>query len=88
MTPLLIGSRLVQSNAGSADAKVAAERSLTSIRAQIAACSRSTGPILDGLQSTDAAPRAKAVADWDRWLRREAAIGEARACDERVVAGP
>jgi len=82
----LIGGRLIQSNAISAEAKAAAEKSVASIRAQIMACSRATGPILDGLQATDAATRAKAVAEWDRWLRREAAIGEARACDERVAA--
>ena len=82
----LIGGRLVQSNAGSTEAKAAALNALASTRAQIAACSRSTGPILDGLQAADAATRAKAVAEWDRWLRREAAIGEARACLERVAA--
>ncbi len=41
--------------------------------------------ILDGLEAADAATRAKAVAEWDRWLRREAAVGEARACAERVA---
>jgi hypothetical protein len=82
----LIGGRMVLSNAGSAEAKAAAEKDLASIRAQIVACSRATAPILDGLEATDAATRAKAVAEWDRWLRREAAIGEARACEERVAA--
>ena len=82
----LIGGRLVQNNAGSADAKAAAEKSLASIRAQIFACSRATGPILEGLQATDGTTRAKAVAEWDRWLRREAAIGEAQACEERIAA--
>jgi len=82
----LIGGRMVQGNAASAEAKAAAEKELAAIRAQIAACSRATGPILDALEATDAATRAKAVADWDRWLRREAAVGEARACNERVAA--
>jgi hypothetical protein len=82
----LIGGRMVLGNAGSAEAKAAAEKDLASIRAQIAACSRATAPILDGLEATDAATRAKAVAEWDRWLRREATAGEARACAERVAA--
>jgi len=82
----LIGGRIVQSNADSAEAKAAAEKSLAAVRAQIAACSRSTAPILDALEATDGATRAKAVAEWDRWLRREAAVGEARACEERVAA--
>jgi hypothetical protein len=82
----LIGGRLAQSNAPSAEAKSAAEKKLASVRAEIAACSRSTGPILDALEATDGATRAKAVAEWDRWLRREAAVGEARACEERVAA--
>ena len=82
----LIGARMVESNAGSAEAKAAAEKGLASIRTQVAACSRSTAPILDALGATDAATRTKAVAEWDRWLRREAAIGEARACEERVAA--
>ena len=82
----LIGGRIVQSNADSAEAKAAAEKSLAAVRAQIVACSRSTAPILDALEATDGATRAKAVADWDRWLRREAAVGEARACEERVAA--
>jgi hypothetical protein len=80
----LVGGRMVQSNVVSAEAKAAAEKKVASVREQIAACSRSTGPILDGLEAADAATRAKAVAEWDRWLRREAAIGEARACAERL----
>jgi len=82
----LIGGRMVESNAASAEEKAAAGKNLAAIRTQIAACSRATGPILDALEATDAATRAKAVADWDRWLRREAAVGEARACNERVAA--
>ena len=82
----LTGGRMVVANARSAEAKAAAEKDLGSIRAQIMACSRATAPILDGLEATDAATRAKAVAEWDRWLRREAAAGEARACEERVAA--
>ncbi len=62
------------------------QRRSGSVRAQIAACSRSTGSILDGLEADDQAARAKSVAEWDRWLRREAAVGEARACAERLGA--
>ena len=82
----LIGGRMVQSNVESPDAKIAADKVLASIRAQLAACSRATSSILDGLEATDGATRAKAVADWDGSLRREAAVGEARACEERVAA--
>ena len=84
----LIGGRMVQANVESPDAKLAADKVLASIRAQLAACGRATGSILDGLEATDGATRAKAVADWDGWLRREAAVGEARACEERVAARP
>ena len=82
----LIGARMVVANAGSADAITAAETKVGSVRAQIAACSRSTGSILDGLEAADQASRAKAVAEWDKWLRREATVGEARACEERLGA--
>ena len=82
----LIGARMVLANAGSAEDLAVAEKRVASVRAQIAACSRSTGSILDGLEAADAATRIKAVAEWDRWLRREAAVGEARACEERVAA--
>ncbi len=82
----LIGARMVVANAGSTEALAAAETRVGSVRAQIAACSRSTGSILDGLEAADASSRAKAVAEWDRWLRREAAAGEARACEERLGA--
>jgi hypothetical protein len=81
----LIGARMVQSNARTAEAGVAATTSLVSTRAQIAACSRSTGSILNGLEATDVATRAKAIAEWDQWLRREAELGEARACAERIA---
>jgi hypothetical protein len=81
----LIGGRMAQGNAVSAEARAAAEKKLASVREQIAACSRSTGKILEGLEAADAATRAKAVADWEGWLRREAAVGEARACVERVA---
>jgi hypothetical protein len=80
----LIGGRMALSNAASAEGRTAAEKKLAAVREQIAACSRSTGKILDGLEASDAATRAKAIAEWDGWLRREAAIGEARACAERL----
>jgi hypothetical protein len=82
----LIGARMVVANAGSADVLASAEAKVGSVRAQIAACSRSTGSILDGLEAADQASRAKAVAEWDAWLRREASVGEARACEERLGA--
>jgi hypothetical protein len=82
----LIGARMVVANAASAGSKSVAEGKLSSVRGQIAACSRSTGSILDGVEAADAATRAKSVAAWDAWLRREAAVGEARACEERVAA--
>jgi len=82
----LIGGRMAGANAASAEAKAAADKKLASVRDSIAACSRSTGTILDGLESADAAARAKSVAEWDSWLRREAAVGEVRACEERVAA--
>jgi len=82
----LLGARMVAANAESADALAAADTRVGSVRAQIAACSRSTGSILDGLEADDQATRAKSVAEWDRWLRREAAVGEARACAERLDA--
>ena len=84
----LIGGRMALGNAVSAEAKSAAERHLASVRAQIAACSRSTGSILDALEAADGATRAKAVAEWDQWLRHEAAVGEARACEERLARSP
>jgi hypothetical protein len=84
----LTGARMVEANGDTAESLVAANRSLEGIRAQNAACAASTGTILDGLEATDAATRAKAIAEWDRWLRREAAVGEARACEERVGAKP
>jgi len=82
----LIGGRMATANAASTESKALAERKLASVRDQIAACSRSTGSILDGLEAADAATRAAAVTAWDTWLRREAAVGEARACEERVAA--
>jgi hypothetical protein len=82
----LIGARMDVANLGSAEALASAEKKVASVRAQIAACSRSTGSILEGLEAADPATRAKVVAEWDRWLRREAAVGEARACEERVAA--
>jgi hypothetical protein len=82
----LIGARMAVANAASPGSKSIAEAKLSTVRGQIAACSRSTGTILDGLEATDAATRAKSVAEWDAWLRREAAVGEARACEERVAA--
>ena len=84
----LIGGRLVRSNVDTAEAAAAADRALAAVRGEIAACARATGPILDGLEAIEVAARAKAVAEWDRWLRREAAVGEARACQERVAAKP
>ena len=82
----LIGARLVQNNLASPEAGVAADKSLASLRTQIAACSSATGAILDGLEAPDAALRAKAIAEWEGWLHREAAVGEVRACAERVAA--
>jgi hypothetical protein len=82
----LIGGRMAEGNAATPEVKAVAAKKLASVREQIAACSRSTGPILDGLEAADAVTRAKSVAEWDRWLRREAAVGEARACEERVSA--
>jgi hypothetical protein len=82
----LTGARMVESNAETPESRLEAGKSLAGIRAQNAACAAATGTILDGLEATDGATRAKAVAEWDRWLRREAAVGEARACEERVVA--
>jgi len=82
----LIGGRMATANAASAEGKALAEKKLAGVRDQIAACSRSTGSILDGLEAADAATRAAAVAAWDEWLRLEAAVGEARACEERVAA--
>ena len=84
----LIGGRMAQDNAPSAEARTMAEKKLASVRAQIAACSRSTGSILDALESADGPTRAKAVAEWDQWLRREAAVGEAHACEERLAGTP
>jgi len=80
----LIGARLVESNAETPAAKAAAVASVAAIRARIAACSRTTGSILDGLEAADPATRAKAIAEWDRWLLREANVGEARACEARM----
>jgi hypothetical protein len=82
----LIGARLVESNAQTPDARLSAGKALAAVRAQTVACSRATGSILDGLESDDAATRAKAISEWDRWLRREAVVGEVRACEERVAA--
>ena len=82
----LIGGRLVRSNVETPAAGAAADQALAALRGQIAACARATGTILDGLEATDATTRAKAVADWDRWLKREVVVGEARACEERVAA--
>jgi hypothetical protein len=73
-------------NAGSPAAKTAADKGYAAPRAQLAACARTTGAILEGLESADASLRAKAVAEWTLWLRREADVGEARACDERLRA--
>ena len=84
----LIGARMVESNGDTAESRLAANKSLEAIRAQNAACAASTGTILDSLEANDSATRAKAIAEWDRWLRREAAVGEARACEERVGAKP
>ncbi len=84
----LIGARLVESNAPTPDARPSPGNALAAVRTQIVACARVTGSILDGLESDEAATRAKAIDEWDRWLRREAAIGEARACQERVAANP
>ncbi len=81
----LIGARLVRANVDSTDAKTVADQALAAVRSQVAACARATGAILDGLEAADAASRARAVAEWDRWLRREAMVGEARACEERVA---
>jgi hypothetical protein len=82
----LIGARMVEANVGSAQAKAMAVSSLASIRGQVAACARATATMLDGLESTDAAMRAKAIEEWDRWLKQEALVGEARACEIRVAA--
>ena len=80
----LIGARMVESNGETVESRLAANKSLEAIRTQNAACAASTGTILDGLEANDGATRAKAIAEWDRWLRREAAVGEARACEERT----
>jgi hypothetical protein len=77
---------LVKSNVEAPGAKAAADESLAAIRARVAACSRTTGEILEGLEAADQATRAKAIAEWDRWLQREASVGEARACEERIRA--
>jgi hypothetical protein len=82
----LIGGRMAVANAVTAETRAAADRKLASVRDQIAACSRSTSTVLDGLESADASARARSVDQWDAWLRREAAIGEVRACEERVAA--
>lgn len=84
----LIGARMVEANVGTPELKAMASASLAAVRSQVAACSRATSPMLDGLESTDAATRAKAIADWDRWLQQEALVGEARACEIRVAARP
>jgi hypothetical protein len=81
----LVGARLVESNAQTPEARQSAVNALAVVRAQTVACSRTTGATLDGLESDDAAARAKAINEWDRWLRREGAVGEARACEERVA---
>ncbi len=82
----LIGARMVESNGDTVESRRAASKNLEAVRAQNAACASATGKILDGLEASDGATRAKAIAEWDRWLRREAAVGEARACEERVGA--
>ena len=82
----LIGGRLVRNNVETQAAGAAADQALAALRGRIAACARVTGTILDGLEATDPTTRAKAVADWDRWLKREAVVGEARGCEESVAA--
>jgi hypothetical protein len=84
----LTGARMVIANSESPDAKVGADKVLQGLRAQVASCAAATGAILDGLEANDAALRVKAVADWDRWLRHELAVGEARACTERAGTKP
>ena len=82
----LIGARMVEANVGTAELRAMASESLAAVRAQVAACSRVTSPMLDSLESPDAATRAKAIAAWDQWLAQEALVGEARACEIRVAA--
>ena len=82
----LIGARMVVANAGSADALAAAETQVGPFARRSPHAAGPRGSILDGLEADDRAARAKSVAEWDKWLRREAAVGEARACEERLGA--
>lgn len=84
----LIGARMVEANVETAELKAKAGASLAAVRAQVAACSRATGSILDGLEAIDAATRAKAIDEWDQWLVQEVRVGEARACENRVAVLP
>ena len=83
----LVGARMIEVNVGTPELKAMAGKSLAQVRAQVAACAFATSPMLDGLESADAATRAKAIAAWDQWLAQEALVGEARACEIRVAAG-
>ena len=43
-------------------------------------CAQAGNPIAQGLESSDAAARAKAVAQWEARLAREATAGEVASC--------
>jgi hypothetical protein len=86
-TARLQGGAIVARNAATQEKRTAAEQRMADLRFRIAACSRAVGALVDGLESADAGVRARAVASYDRWLRREAAVGEVRACDEIGAGG-
>jgi hypothetical protein len=78
----LLGGRIVARNAATPEARAAAEQVSTDLRRRIASCSHATGALAEQLESSDTAARGRAVADYERWLQRDAAVGEARACAE------
>ncbi len=74
------GARMAERAAAPGTAQDAAQRALSDVQRRALDCAEAGNPIAQGLESGDAAVRARAVSQWEAQLAKEAQSGEVAAC--------
>ena len=76
----IAGARLAERSAGEGPAQAAARQQLADVTRRAFECGETGNPLAAAFESSDAAVRARAVAQWEARLTTDAQIGEAAAC--------
>ena len=76
----IAGARLADRTAAAGPAQAAARQQLAAVQRRAYECAEAGNGIAAGLESADAAARARAVAQWEARVARDAREGEVAAC--------